>query len=128
MSKMVLHTGSSHRKGLRADLKREDFASDNPSNWTPGAGEEEDVDAYECDECLLSRLIVGTSDCSGDCDNELADSHTDGTEEEEVTATPLLHQVKTRESRGNVDAGCNHSDDEGVRETGVLEEGSTIVN
>jgi len=57
----------------------------------------------------------------------LPDSHTDGTEEEKVTATPLLDKVETGEGGSDVDAGSNHGDDEGVVDTGVLEEGCSVV-
>lgn len=119
---------SSHRERLGADLEREDLASYDPSNWAPRAGEEEDVDADECDERLLGRLIVDTGDSSCDGNNELANSHADGTEEQQVTAAPLLNEVQTGEGRSNIDRGSNHADDEGLAETSALEERGTIVN
>jgi hypothetical protein len=117
-----------HRERLGADLEGEELASDNPSDWAPGASEKEDVDADECNQCLLGRLVVDTGNGSSDGNDELANGHTNSTEEQEVAATPLLNQVETRESGSNVDAGCDHGNDEGVAETSVLEEGSTIVN
>jgi hypothetical protein len=48
--------------------------------------------------------------------------------EQEVAATPLLDEVETGEGRSNVDAGCNHGNDERVAKAGILEEGGTIVD
>lgn len=118
---------SGHGEGLGADLEREDLSSDNPGDWAPRAGEEEDVDADKCNQSLLGRHVVNTSNGTSNGDNELADSHTDGTEEEEVAATPLLNKVETREGRGDVDARGNHSDNEGVLDARVLEERGSVV-
>lgn len=114
-------------EGLSADLEREDLASNDPSDWAPRAGEEEDVNADECNKSLLGRLVVDAGNGTRDGDNELADSHTDGTEEQEVAATPLLDEVEAREGGSDVDSRCDHADSEGVAETGVLEERSSIV-
>ena len=57
----------------------------------------------------------------------MTDGHTDGAEKEKVAATPLLDKVETGEGRGDVDAGSNHGDDEGVVDAGVLEEGCSVV-
>jgi hypothetical protein len=92
-----------HGQRLRADLEREDFTSDDPGDGSPGAGEEEDVDADECDQSLLGSQILNASNGTGDSDDELADRHTDSTKEQKVAATPLLNEVKTGEGRGNVD-------------------------
>lgn len=119
--------GGGHGERLGTDLEREDLTSNDPGNWTPRAGEEEDVDADECDQGLLGSQVLNTSDSTGNSDDELADSHTDGTEEEEVAATPLLDEVETWKGGGDVDARGNHSDNKGVLDTRVLEEGSTIV-
>jgi hypothetical protein len=118
--------GGGHREGLGADLEREDLAGNHPGDRTPGAGEEEDVDADKCDERLLSGLVVDTSDGSSDGDNELADSHADGAKEEEVAATPLLDEVETGEGRANIDSGRDHSDGEGVAKAGILEERGSV--
>jgi hypothetical protein len=42
-----------HGQALGAGLEREHLAGDHPGDGAPGAGEEEDVDAYECDGGLL---------------------------------------------------------------------------
>lgn len=99
----------------------------NPSNWAPGASEEEDVNAHKCDQSLLCGLVLNTSDGSGDSNDKLAHRHTNGTEEQKIAASPLLNEIQTRESGSNVNAGSNHADDEGVLDTGVLEKGGTIV-
>jgi hypothetical protein len=120
--------GCGHRERLGADLEGEELAGNNPGDWAPRAGEEEDVDADECDQRLLGRLVVDTGNGSSDCNDELANGHTNGTEEQEVAATPLLNEVETGKGGSDVDTGCDHGNDEGVAETSVLEERSTVVN
>ena len=119
--------GGGHGERLGTDLEREDLTGNDPGDWAPGAGEEEDVDADECDQSLLGSHVLNTSDSTGNSDDELADSHTDGTEEEKVAATPLLDKVETGKGGGDVDARGNHSDNKGVPDTRVLEEGSSVV-
>jgi hypothetical protein len=58
---------------------------------------------------------------------QLTNSHTDGSEEQELSSTPLLDQVKTRESGGDVDARGDQTDGEAITDTGVLEERRSIV-
>jgi hypothetical protein len=57
----------------------------------------------------------------------LADSHTNSTEKEKVAAAPLLDEIKTREGGGNVNTGSDHSDDERVVDSGILEERRSVV-
>jgi hypothetical protein len=54
--------GSSHRKTLGACLQWVQLTSHHPGDGTPGAGEEEDVDAHKGDGGALSGEIR----CSGD--------------------------------------------------------------
>ncbi|KAK5182476.1 hypothetical protein LTR16_010211, partial [Cryomyces antarcticus] len=67
---------------LGTDLEREDLASDDPGDWSPRAGEEEDVDADECDQCTLTRQVVETHTRAYTSNDELASRHSDSTEEE----------------------------------------------
>lgn len=48
--------GGGHGKTLGSGLEGEGFTGDDPGAWTPGAGEEEDVEADECDEALGGDL------------------------------------------------------------------------
>ena len=116
-----------HGKGLGADLEREDLTSDDPGDRPPGAGEEEDVDTDEGNQETLNGEVVCADDGSGNSDNELADSHANGSEEQETAATPLLDKPETGEGGNDVDAGCDQGDDESIADTGILEEGSTVV-
>ena len=61
--------GCSHGKTLGTRLEREELAGDDPGDWTPGAGEEEDVNAHEGDGRALSWQIVGSGNSTGDCDD-----------------------------------------------------------
>lgn len=116
-----------HGERLGADLEREDLAGDDPGDGSPGAREEEDVDADEGDHGVLSCLIGCAHNGTSDSDDELADSHADGAEEEEVAATPLLNHPETGEGGGDVDGRGDHRNDEGVAEPCVLEELGTVV-
>jgi hypothetical protein len=114
LTRRLVLTGSSHGKTLSADLERENLASHNPSDGSPGTGEEEDVYADKCDHSALSRSIIGTNDSAGDGDDELAYSHADGTEEKEIAATPCFDEIQAWESRSYVDRRSDHGDDKGA--------------
>lgn len=119
--------GSRHGKGLGADLERENLTSDDPGDWAPRAGEEEDVDADKGNQRSLRRHVVCTSNGADNRNDELGDGHTNGTKQEKVTATPLVGEVKTRDCGNSVDARRNHGDDKGVPDARVLEEGGSVV-
>jgi hypothetical protein len=61
-----LLTGCGHGQALGASLQRVQLTGNDPSDRAPGAGEEEDVDAYECNGRALSWEIGGACDCAGD--------------------------------------------------------------
>jgi hypothetical protein len=95
-----------HGQSLGSDFQREQLAGDDPGDRTPGAGEEEDVEAYESDGDFLCGLVVGAGDGSGDGDDVLADAHADCAHEEEVAAAHLLDEVEAREGGDYVDAAA----------------------
>ena len=70
-----------HRERLGSHLEREELTSDNPSNWSPGAGKKEDVDADKGNQCLLGSHIARSDNSSNNGDNELADSHSNRAKE-----------------------------------------------
>ena len=63
-----------HGEGLGADLEREDLAGNDPSDWTPRAGEEEDVDAHEGDQRLVCDHRIWQC-CADASDDKLTDTH-----------------------------------------------------
>jgi len=79
--------GRGHGETLGADLERKDLTGHDPGDGTPGGGEEEDVDADECDAGLLGFEVlaedrsVGRVLASGgrteDGDEKLRDCHAD---------------------------------------------------
>ncbi|GMG06007.1 unnamed protein product [Aspergillus oryzae] len=75
---------------------REDLADDNPGARTPGAGEEEDVNADErdlrADRSVVAALV--TDDGTGNGDNKLADNHAQSTPQQQGTTSDLLHGVE----------------------------------
>jgi hypothetical protein len=94
----------SHGQGFGSDFQREELARDDPGDWTPGAGEEENVEAHESDGDFLGRLVVGAGDGSGDGDDVLADAHADCAHEEEVAAAHFFDEVEAGEGGDDVDA------------------------
>ena len=72
---------SGHRQRLGSDLQWEDLASNDPGTWSPRAGEEEDVDAHEGDESLLTGQVIGTNTSADTSNNKLAYSHADSPHE-----------------------------------------------
>ncbi|KAI6750233.1 hypothetical protein HG531_007498 [Fusarium graminearum] len=84
-------SGSGHTERLGTGLEREDLASNDPSQRTPGRGEEEDVDTDERDSSLLasqtldkdgSISILTSGKCTSHGHDELRDTHADSTPEE----------------------------------------------
>jgi hypothetical protein len=84
------------------------------------------TNANEGDEGLLGGLI-GDGLETNSSNDKLTDSHTDGSEEQELSSSPLLDQVQTRESRGDVDTRSDQTDGEAVSDSALLEEGSSVV-
>jgi hypothetical protein len=58
--------------------------------------------------------LVGDWLKTNSSNDKLTDSHTDGSEEQELSSTPLFNQVQTRESGGNVDARGDQTDGETI--------------
>ena len=69
---------SSHGEGLGADLQREDFSRYHPRDRAPGACEEEDVDADECNQGALGNEVLNADTGANTSDDELADGHANG--------------------------------------------------
>jgi len=83
--------GGGDGQSFSTNLEGEQLSGNDPSDRSPRAGKEEDIEADKGNEDL-----VGDKGCSGntdDGDDELTDAHTDGTEEEEVTTTHALNQI-----------------------------------
>lgn len=132
-------SGQSNTAGTNGD--REDLANENPGTRTPGRGEEEDVDGDQGDLGIDSGDVVGdsataairvglveTGSNTDNGDDELADEHTEGTEDEKRTTTVLLNSVERERSGEDVDKGENERHQEGVADsTGGLQEGGGEV-
>lgn len=87
--------GSGHGQALGASLERVQFTCYNPCDWTPRAGEEEDVDAHKGDGGSLGGQIGGSGYGSGDGDDVLTHAHTDTSQQEEVTAAETLNHPQS---------------------------------
>ena len=98
---------------------------------TPGGGEEEDVDADECDLGLSSGMVGDTWASSSNTDNsddEFANQHSQSTPNEDCTTAVLLNDVEGDGSRADVDEGGDETDEEGVVDRAkFLEESGTEV-
>merc|ERR1712137_617170 len=133
--------GGGEGNTTRADGEREDLTDEDPGTRTPCGGEEEDEDGDERNLGVDGRDVVGTGGAVGegggvveslsdtdDGNQELADQHTESTEEEECTATELLHSVEGKRGGADVDEGEDERDQEGVGDgASRLQEGSGVV-
>lgn len=72
-------------------------------------------------------MIFRRNGDTDDGDDELADTHSDGTNEEKASATELLNTVHTEGGHANIDDVGGDRDQEGVGDTGVLEEDGSVV-
>ena len=84
---------SRHRQRLGSDLQWEDLSRHDPSHRSPAGRKEKDVDADEGDQGLLGGLVCDAGSCADTSDDELADGHADGTEEEKAPSPPSLYAV-----------------------------------
>jgi hypothetical protein len=66
---MRLLTGCGHGQALGTGLERVQLAGNDPGDWSPGAGEEEDVDADEGNGSTLGRKVLSACYCAGDGNN-----------------------------------------------------------
>jgi hypothetical protein len=113
--------------GLGTDGEREDFGGDYPSDGSPGSSKEGDVDADEGDEHLLASLVIDGDRNTNDGDKELADEHTNCTNEEESTTTNVINGPEGRDGHADVDDGGGNSDQEWIGDTRIFEEGRSVV-
>lgn len=114
--------GNGERHGLGTDVEREDFASDDPSNGTPGGGEAGNVQADKGDEGFLAGSVLYGDGDTDDGDEELAHAHPESTPDEEGTTTEPLDTPHAGNGHEDVHDVCGDGGEEGVVDTGVLEE------
>lgn len=137
--------GSGQTNTTRSDRDGEDLANDNPGTRSPGGSEPEDEDGDEGNLGVDSADVVGESGIgvgigrsgvsvvetdgnTDDGDDELADKHTEGTDEKDAAATESLNGPEGQRSGEDVDEGEDERDEESVGDgTGGLEEGSRVV-
>ena len=126
-----------------ADGQRENLADDDPGTGTPGGGEPKDEDGNEGDlgidgggvvsQALLgiAGIRVGVVEANGhtnDGDEELADKHSTGTDDEDSATTEALDSPEGERSGADVDKSENERDEETVLNgTGGLEERGGVV-
>ena len=85
------------------------------------------INANESNEHMLARQIF-RGDCdTDDGDDELANAHASGTNQEEVAATETLHTIDTGQSHKYVDNTGGDGDQKSVLYTRVFEESCSVV-
>ena len=85
--------GGGESNTSRSDRQREDLTDDDPGTWTPGGGEEEDVDADEGNLSLDSSRVA-TIHSAGNGHDKLADNHAESTPDHNGSATEPLDDVE----------------------------------
>lgn len=119
--------GGGHGHGLCTNREGEDFGSDDPSDRTPSRSEKGNVNANKGDEDFLTGLVCDGDGDTDDGDQVLAYQHTSGTDEEKTTTSDVVYSPECGDGHDDVDDVGDDGDDEGVGETGIGEEGGTIV-
>ena len=118
--------GGSERHGLGTDVERVDFTNDDPSDGTPCARKGSNVNANKRDEGLLARGVGDRDSNADDRDEVLADTHDDGTPDEERATTETLNTPHAGNGHEDVDNVGGNLGQEGVLDTRVGEERSTV--
>lgn len=107
-----------------------------PGNWSPRAGEEENVDANESDGSLLGSFVVDNDISQGilaGCSSseygnkKLRHGHANGTYEQDGPSSPLVNSIKTGDIRADEDTAGNQTNDKLILEPRILEKLSAIV-
>ena len=119
--------GDGERHGLGTDVEREDFTGNDPGDRSPRRGKEGDVDANEGNQNLLPGGVLGRDRDTDDSDQELADAHADRTDQKQPPTTEPLDTPHPGKSHEHVDDVGGDGDQEGVRNTRVLEEHGAVV-
>lgn len=133
--------GSGEGNTARTDGDGEDLANKNPGTRAPGRGEEEDVDGNQSNlgidggdvvsDSATAAVRVGLVETDSDTNNsddELADEHPKGTEDEKRTTTILLYGVEGKRSGEDIDEGEDERHQEGIADsTSGLQEGGGEV-
>jgi hypothetical protein len=96
-----------------SDWQWEHLTDDDPSTRTPGASEEEDVNA---DEGNLGPDYVGVSAINGadDGNDEFTDNHAGGTPDKERASSEPLDGPEGDWRGANIDQSGNQGDQEGI--------------
>jgi len=85
------------------------------------------INANESNEHMLADEVFRGDGDTDDGDNEFANAHTGGTNQEKVAATETFDTVDTRQSHKYVDKTGDDGDHEAVFYTRILEESCSVV-
>jgi len=119
--------GDGEGHGLGTNVEREDLTGDDPGDRTPCGSEECNVDANESDQNLLSGRVRSRDRDADDGDQELANAHPGGTDQEQPPTTEPLDAPHPRKCHKHVDDVGGDGDQEGVLNTRILEEDGAVV-
>lgn len=113
-------------------LRRVKFSNNRPHHRAPGSGIEEDEEAGD-DHHALSRAggVLGVVDVKHEVaeggENHEEDEHAASTGHEGFATTETLDNVKTAEGGSEVDGTEDDLGNEGVGDTGTLEDSGTLI-
>ncbi len=123
--KPIASSGETNTAG--ANWQGENLANDDPSTRSPSRCEEEDVYANECDHGSDCGWIVAVH-CTHNCDQELADQHTQGTPDEQRSTTESFNGPEGDRGRAHVDESGDQTDQERVVDGAkLIEEGGAKI-
>lgn len=80
------------------------------------------MDLHKCDKHFLTRCVAVRYCDTSDCDDVLANTHADGTDDQERPTAEPLNTPHARKSHENIDNVRRNGDEERVGDTGILEE------
>ena len=118
--------GDGEGRGLGTDVVWEDLAGDHPSDRNPRGDKERAVDPHESDQNPLFSSVRGRDRDADDGDQELANTHPGGTDQEQLPTTKPPHTPHPRESREHVYGVRGDGDQEEVTDARILEEHGTV--
>lgn len=126
----VASGGQSHT--LRTVLGGEELSTDSPDHGTPGHGVGGNEEAGNDDHTLtraggVLRVLDIEHEVANRGEDHEADEHEPSTEDKRLATTEVLDDVQTAEGGTEVDGAEDDLGDEGVGDTGSLEDGGTLL-
>lgn len=124
--------GSRKCHALGPVSRRVEFAADGPDHRPPGGREAKDEERRHddhCGSCRFSpiRLVTIQGKVPDTCKDQEHDEHPRAANDQRLSATVVLDDIKAIKGRAEVDAVQNHLSDERVVDARALEDDSAVV-